>query len=137
MTDFIDITYPIIILSVTVSKSSMNPEELVCVTSFMVMSAFLVIDSLQAIHETVTEHHVYGPAKVRCGLIGSGSWRQSILAQSVMEIKMLCNGNMAKKLQLGKNNQELPNSCETHELDLLSTYSKQPQNYLVVSLSQK
>ena len=70
--------------------------------SFMVMSTFLVIDSLQAIHETVTEHHVYGPAKVRCGLIGLGSWRQSILAQSVTEIKMVRNGNMAKKLRLGK-----------------------------------
>ena len=76
----------------------MNPEVLVCVTSFMVMSAFLVIDSLQAIHETVTEHHIYGPAKNRCDLIGSGSCRQSILAQSVTEIEMVCNGNMAKKL---------------------------------------
>ena len=36
----------------------MNPEVLVCVTGFIVMSAFLVIDSLQAIHKTVTEHHV-------------------------------------------------------------------------------
>ena len=87
---------------IIVSKSGTNPEVLVCVTSFMVMSPFLVIDSLQAIHKTVTEHHVDGPAKVRCGLIGSGSWRQSILAKSVMEIKMACNGNTAKKLRLGK-----------------------------------
>ena len=61
----------------------MNPEVLVCVTGFMVMSVFLVIGSLQAIHETVTEHHIYGPAKVRCGLIGSGSWRQSILVTEI------------------------------------------------------
>ena len=80
----------------------MNPEVLVCVTGFVAMSAFLVIDSLQVIHETVTEHHIYGPAKVRFGLIGFGSWTPSILAQSVMEIEMACNGNMAKKLQLGK-----------------------------------
>ena len=76
----------------------MNPEVLVCVTGFMVMLAWLVIDSLQAIHKTVTEHHLYGPAKVRCGLIGSGSWRQCILAESVTEIEIVCNGNMAKKL---------------------------------------
>ena len=62
--------------------------------------SFSVIDSLQAIHETVTEHHIDGPAKVRCGLIGSGSWRQYILAQSVMEVEMVCNGNTAKKLRL-------------------------------------
>ena len=78
----------------------MNPEVFVSVTCLMVMSAFLVVDSLQTIHETVTKRHIDGPAKVRCGLIGSGSWRQSILAQSVMEIEMVYNGNTAKKLQL-------------------------------------
>ena len=36
----------------------MNPEVLVYVTGFMVMSAFLVIDRLQAIHESVTEYQL-------------------------------------------------------------------------------
>ena len=87
-------------MTIVVSQSSMDPEVFVGVTCFMVMSAFFVIDRLQTIHETVAKHHVDGPAKVRCGLIGLGSWKQSILAQSVMEIEMVCNGNMTKKLQL-------------------------------------
>ena len=83
---------------IVVSKSSMNPEVFVSVTCFMVVSAFFLIHRLQTIDEIVAKHHVDGHAKVRCGLIGSCSWRQSILAQSVTEIKMVCNGNMTKKL---------------------------------------
>ena len=89
------ISNDIIILSTIVSKSSANPKVFVCVTCFMINSCFLVIDILQVIHKTFTEHHVYSPAKIRSGLIHLGSWRQSILAQSLTKIKMLCNGNMA------------------------------------------
>ena len=89
----------------------MNPEVLVYVTGFMVMSAFLVIDRLQAIHETVTEYHVDGPAKVRCGLIGSGSWRQSILAQSVAEIEMVCNGNTVTEIHPSQRGEHFKAPC--------------------------
>ena len=55
----------------------------------VVLAFFLVIDCLPAIHKIVTTHYIDGPAKVRCGLIDSCSWRQSILAQSVTEIEMV------------------------------------------------
>ena len=89
-------------MTIVVSKSSTNPEVFVSVTCLMVVSAFFVVHCLQTIHKVVAEHHVDGPVKVRCGLIGSYSRRQSILAQSVTEIEMVCNGNMTKKLGLGE-----------------------------------
>ena len=89
-------------MTIVVGKSSTNPEVFVSVTCFIILSAFFVVHRLQTIDKVVAEHHVDGPAKVRCGLIGSCSWRQSILAQSVTEIEMVCNGNTTKKLGLGE-----------------------------------
>ena len=75
MHDFVHIMYHIIIMMIVVSKSSMNLEVFVSGTHFMVVSAFFVILHLQTIDKIVAKHHVDGPAKVRCGLIGSCSWR--------------------------------------------------------------
>ena len=99
---FIHIMYHSTIMMIVVGKSSTNPEVFVSVSCFVVMSDFFVVHHLQTIDKVGTEHHIDGPAKVRCGLIGSCSWRQSILAQSVMEIKMVGNGNTTKKLGLGE-----------------------------------
>ena len=109
------------LLSIIVSKSGMNPEVFVCVTSFMVMSAFfLSLTVFTPFMKLSLNNHIHGPAKVRCGLI---------FAWAVGDTCPICYGNHQNgfatwqrnfDFEKATRNSHIPakTHTHTHELDL-------------------